>query len=384
MSSKTTLKRRNKMRDFSCSTHVKEDHKGPIYSVKFCIGYGEPYSNYFATAGHNQIRVYKCSENTQRTIECVQAYVDSDESECFYALEWMIPDFESGSDAPLVVAAGKSSVVKIVNCSEERMTRTLMGHSEAINDIVRHTTADHILFTASKDESIKMWNVNTCICVASFAGDKGHREDVLSVCVHDYGNCFASAGMDNTIKIWALDTEYIIKTMELSSKSKSKKRPFETLEIQFPCFSTRHVHSDYVDCVRWVGDHLISKSTKNQLKLWRPAIHRCKDTVTILETYAVPSTSIWFLRMDLDMRREYIAVGNTAGEVYLWKLEGDSVEDKTKPPVSSETKAKRRRRKLTHPHGRVTSMRAVAFSSNAETLICVCDDSSVLRYDMKK
>ena len=145
--------------------------------------------------------------------------------------------------------------------SEEGTRERATG--DAVNDIARHTTADHIFFTASKDESIKMWNVNTCICIASFAGDKGHREDVLSICVHDYGNCFASSGMDNTVKIWALDTEPIFRATELSSKKTSKKTPFKTLEIQFPSYSTHNVHTDYVDCVHWVGDHLISKSTKN-------------------------------------------------------------------------------------------------------------------------
>ena len=171
--------------------------------------------------------------------------MDSDESECFYAVEWLIPDFENNGDQPLVIAAGSSGVIKVINCAEERMTRTLMGHSDAVNDIVRHTTQDHIFFSASKDESIKMWNINTCICIASFAGDKGHREDVLSICVcssstptlefysrtsklehkqvHDYGNCFASAGMDNTVKIWALDTELILKKTESSSKTSPRK-----------------------------------------------------------------------------------------------------------------------------------------------------------------
>ena len=84
--------------------------------------------------------------------------MDSDESECFYAVEWLIPDFENNGDQPLVIAGGSSGVIKVINCSEERMTRTLMGHSDAVNDIVRHTTQDHIFFSASKDESIKMWN----------------------------------------------------------------------------------------------------------------------------------------------------------------------------------------------------------------------------------
>jgi hypothetical protein len=38
--------------------------------------------------------------------------------------------------------------------------------------------------------------LRTAVCIAIFAGEKGHRDEVLSVDPHPLGNCFVSAGMD--------------------------------------------------------------------------------------------------------------------------------------------------------------------------------------------
>ncbi len=48
-----------------------------------------------------------------------------------------------------------------------------------------------------------------------------------------------------------------------------------------PLFSTTQVHIDYIDCVRWVGNCIISKSTKNRVALWAPDSLRYKVKLLI-------------------------------------------------------------------------------------------------------
>lgn len=84
-----------------------------------------------------------------------------------------------------------------------------------------------------------------CVCLAVtnskavFGGDNGHRDEVLSVSVHGLGNCILSAGMDHSIKVWALDSEDVTEAI----KHKNNPEPRRTVFQEGPIFSTYRVHS---------------------------------------------------------------------------------------------------------------------------------------------
>ena len=67
--------------------------------------------------------------------------------------------------------------------------------------------------------------------------------------------------MDHSLKIWQLDKDCIQSAMLRSytySGSKTNK-PFPTYGQNYPDFSTRDIHRNYVDCVRWLGKFVLSK-----------------------------------------------------------------------------------------------------------------------------
>lgn len=200
--------------------------------------------------------------------------------------------------------------------------QTLEGHGDAVNDLVRHPVDPNLLLSASKDESMRLWNVESGVCIVLFVGHAGHRSDVLScvrymlapsspdartklqwqltplsACaavqqsIHMLGNVVASGGMDNEIKLWSLDKQPVQDAIAASYKHAGKPvSTFKSATEQFPAWSTNkvgssccscgawcspaharlcggsQVHKNYVDYVEWAGDLLITKSTHNVVR----------------------------------------------------------------------------------------------------------------------
>lgn len=125
------------------------------------------------------------------------------------------------------------------------------------------------------------------------------------------GKRIISCGMDHSLKLWRLDTDAMEKAIKDSygfSASKSN-RPFGTVQDNFPDFSTRDIHRNYVDCVRWLGDFVLSKSCENTIVCWKPGRlgggppgvkMASSNAVTVLHHFDYKECDIWFMRFSLD------------------------------------------------------------------------------------
>lgn len=71
----------------------------------------------------------------------------------------------------------------------------------------------------------------------------------------------ASCGMDHSVKIWCLDKLSVHVAIQASFTFNRNEsiRPFKTVAEHYPEFSTREVHHNYVDCVKWIGNLVLSK-----------------------------------------------------------------------------------------------------------------------------
>ncbi|KAH0558996.1 hypothetical protein GP486_004386 [Trichoglossum hirsutum] len=195
-------------------------------------------------------------------------------------------------------------------------------------DLAISPTSPLVLASASADHTVRLWSLDdahdTSVdgrqpCAAICAGE-GHRETVLSI-----------------VRIWVLPT--------LPDSNTGTDTP---TFLHYPHFSTTEVHSDYVDCVAFHHDLILSKAAREgKIVLWHiknfssqvpppspeknPTTHDWKDTRSAfgdgferLLQFKVPGDNDpFFMRFDLfsaPERHPVLAMGDMYGKVSMWDL----------------------------------------------------------------
>lgn len=280
----------------------------------------------FVTCNGISIRIYEAKKRAKPML--LQIFEDEDVNEQFYCVAWTYN--VDGNHEWWVCAAGKKGVLRVVNVQKGTNKMALTGHGEAINDLKVHPKDPALVMTASKDESLRLWNLRTQSTIAVFAGLKGHRGEVVHLDFNASGSRVASCGIDNSVRVWEIDCDDKVMAAILQSHEaadvgvndtyvyhdKTGTRCKTKVPIcQFPVFVTRKVHKHYVDCVMWVGDLLLSKSVHNRMFLWEPGDDRESLSVpassyTLLEEYVLDVCNVWFIRFGMDRQRRLVACGN--------------------------------------------------------------------------
>ena len=182
--------------------------------------------------------------------------------------------------------------------------------------------------------------------------------------------------MDNSIKVWSLDDGDVqiaarrSYMCENASIDGTPSGAFKACFVQFPVYSTSSVHPDYVDCVTWMGNIILSKSTDNKIVMWHPDPSRHKNAIVIVKEFLFSDANIWFVRFCVDMRSHTLAVGSKSGNVYLWDINQQADEGGGVPLTC----------KLSSMSS--STIRQTAFSPDGRFLMCCCDDGTIWRWDL--
>ncbi|KAM7536433.1 hypothetical protein Aperf_G00000086156 [Anoplocephala perfoliata] len=253
--------------------------------------------------GFNLVTIYQCrelsSEELKNTdtlkeppIHLLQSFADPSNEE-FYCCAWScLLDGNYAEDPArgqqVVAVTGKNGVIRIICPSLAKCMGSFVGHGQAVNELKFHPSNPSLLFSFSNGKTVirtlafflldftaRLWNITTHVTVAIFGGVEGHRAELLTGDVSLAGDYLLTGGMDHHIKIWKLDTIDLRNAIAASTDFKqhspeNKGRPFPTLQQHYPDYSTQEPHGNYVDCVRWLGRLVISKSCENCVAVWMP------------------------------------------------------------------------------------------------------------------
>ncbi|KAK5111678.1 hypothetical protein LTR62_004783 [Meristemomyces frigidus] len=291
------------------------------------------------------------------------------------SLTWA-QDHETGK--PLLCVAGEApKQIQVLDIENGTTMRTLTGHGQAINDLATLPTNSMIIASASADYTVRLWSLDKNYeeqpCLALFAG-AGHRQPLLACHFHSNGKWMLSAGLDQAVCLWAVpDPDELERDRPKSEHSAPKT-------VYYPHFHSTEVHANYIDCIVFYGDLIISraakdqsdKSTSNEILLWRidgfesgheppaeppvPAPNVCSRSsfphckvsrgFQRLLTFDMPHTGRFYFRFGLlhaPNMRPILAMGNEQSKFLFWDLqkleEGyDPSEEKVKNPRRRKAK----------------------------------------------
>ncbi|CCM04709.1 uncharacterized protein FIBRA_06896 [Fibroporia radiculosa] len=161
------------------------------------------------------------------------------------------------------------------------MSGVTNGHTNTIYCLQLYTYPDtgvQVLFTGSKDRSIREWDLTTGQVIRVI--EDAHGSSVLSICVHD--GIIASGGSDWQVAIWDLPTGSLIKSLRDHEDSVlcvrfddkrlvscSKDKTVRTYLM--PDMAPEHVlqgHRAAVNAVSIASNQIISASGDRTIRLW--------------------------------------------------------------------------------------------------------------------
>jgi polycomb protein EED len=287
----------------------------------------------------------------------------------------------------LLCVGGFRRGIRVIDVHRNRLLATLVGHGDQIYDLQVCPVDEWVLASASRDESIRVWNLRTCTTVAILGGHGGHRDAVISVAWHPLGHYLASSGMDTTVKLWDV-REPTTTSQAIAVSHRQARRAFlrniqeltEPARQQFPIFSTNQVHTHCVDCVRFVGDLILSKSTENKIVLWKPLLTlentsssslssillNPPQEILHLRTFEYTHSDYWYFRFATDPMGKYLAVGTGKGQIFVWNL----AEHKRPAEILS----------LRYPDTQL--IRCVSFSDDGQILVASTDNGVLWKWDI--
>jgi len=93
----------------------------------------------------------------------------------------------------------------MINAKDMSFYKNFQAHGSSVNELKRHPRYPMIIGSASKDRSLRLWNVENDACLAVFGGQVSGFSDFVSLDFSPCGGALISSGMDHQLNIWELE-----------------------------------------------------------------------------------------------------------------------------------------------------------------------------------
>jgi hypothetical protein len=200
-----------------------------------------------------------------------------------------------------LISGSQDETLKIWDVASQQCLATFTGHTHVVNCLT--VLPDGRLVSGSHDKTLKIWDVASQRCLATLTG---HTDSVRCLTVLPDGR-LVSGSSDDTLKIWDVAKQQCLATLSghtnsvycltvlpsgrLVSGSHDKtlkiwdasERKFLHIFKQFKqqCLVTLTGHTSHVSCLTMLPDgRLVSGSQDKTLKIWDVASVQCLTTLT--------------------------------------------------------------------------------------------------------
>lgn len=258
-----------------------EAHEGGSTAVKWYSSNG-PRDNFLATGGQDRkVKIWKIAEGASSPVgEALQGSNNS------------ITSIDVDGDA--ILASSCDYATRVWSLTTQRLNLTLTGHAAKVNS-AKFLGVPNKIASGSADRTIKLWDVNRCMCMKTFFAGS-------TCCDLVYGNyVIISAHFDKKIRGWDLS--------RADEKDATWMVPLGDVKVLA------------VD---------ISKDGNKVVCCLRDNTIKCVDlrTLEVLQTYSDEKfkTGEENWRVSFSSDGQYISCGSSDGSFYIWDVNTAKVE----------------------------------------------------------
>ena len=276
----------------------------------------------------------------------------------------------------ILAVGGEKGIIYIIPIEEcftdsDKTIRNLYSNCNSLNCLkFAENISENCLLASYQDSSIILWNALKEVQVILFKRLKSPSPDCLSLDFHWKGNLIVAGYADACVAIWEISQKIKEKIKEIDkTNDKNCLKMFKRELCVIPKFCNGAPHENYIDCLFFYGDKILSKDAQKNLSFWIPLFE--ENSALVLQYFELPfQDNIWFSKFAINIKFGVVAFGNDSGEVFFFKIWDNSKQfcfkDFRKNPEF--------KMKLKNDNSLI---RQIEISEDFEFLLCISDSGKI-------